>query len=55
MVKQYRQNKTLQSYERKFYQPTGEELATIYKQTDARKAKRFWNKIRDHNKKSRMD
>ena len=52
-AKWYRQNRTFQNNERKFYLKVGGEWAKTYKQLDAREAKRFCSKIwerRDHNK-----
>ena len=44
-IKQYRQNRTFQKYERKFFQHVGGELAKTYQEPDAREANKFWSKI----------
>ena len=44
-VKQYRQNRTFQNNERKFYQQLGGSDTKTYKQTDAKETERFWTKI----------
>ena len=44
-VKQYRQNRTFQSNERKFYLQVGRYGTKIYEQPNAREAKQFWSKI----------
>ena len=44
-VKQYRQNRTFQNNERKFYQHLGGHDTKIYQQLDARETERFWTKI----------
>ena len=54
-TKQYRQNRTFQNSERKFYQPVSGEQAKTYQQLDEKEEKRFWSKIwerKDHNKKA---
>ena len=43
-VKYYRQNRTFQNNERKFYQVGGDETK-IHQHTDARETERFWTKI----------
>ena len=52
-VKQYRQNKTFQNNERKFYQPLGGSDMKIYQQPDIKETERFSTKIwqpKKHNK-----
>ena len=44
-VKQYRQNRTFQNNERKFYQQLGESHTKTYQQPDAKETERFWMKI----------
>ena len=44
-AKQYRQNRTFQNNERKFYQQLGGDDTKIYQQPDGREAERFWTKI----------
>ena len=44
-VKQYRQNRTFQNSERKFYQQLGGHDTKTYQQPDARETERFWTKI----------
>ena len=44
-VKQYRQNRTIQNNERKFYQQFGEHDTKTYQQPDPRETERFWTKI----------
>ena len=44
-VKQYRQNRTFQNNERKFYQQLGESDTKTYQQPDAKETERFWAKI----------
>ena len=44
-VKQYRQNRTFQNIERKFYQQLGESDTKIYQQPDIKETERFWTKI----------
>ena len=54
-VKQYKQNRTFQNNERKFYQQVD---TKTYQQPNARETERFQSKIwqpREHNKKSRID
>ena len=41
MVKQYRQNRTFQNNERKFYQQLREDDAKTYQQPDAKETERF--------------
>ena len=53
-VKQYRQNRTFQNNERKFYQQLGRDDTKTYQQPDAREIERFWTKIwqpKKHNEK----
>ena len=45
MVKQYRQNRTSQNNERKFYQQVGGNGKETNQQPDATKAEKFWSKI----------
>ena len=55
-VKQYRQNRTFQNNERKFYQQLGGHDTKTCQQPDAREPKRFWTKIRQpkkHNEKAK--
>ena len=54
-VKQYKQNRTFQNNERKFYQQLGGHDTKTYQQLDAKETKRFWTKIcqpRKHNEKA---
>ena len=54
-TKQYKQNRTFQNNERKFYQQLGGKWAKTYQQPDAIEARRFWSKIwerKDVNKKA---
>ena len=54
-VKQYRQNRTLQNNERKFYQQLGEDNSKTYQQPDAKEAELFWKEIwqpKEHNRKA---
>ena len=44
-VKQYRQNRTSQNKERKFYQQLGGSDTKTYQQPDAKETERFWTKI----------
>ena len=44
-VKQYRQNRTFQNNERKFYQQLGGSDTKTYQQPDAKETERFWAKI----------
>ena len=44
-VKQYRQNRTFQNNQRKFYQQLGEDDTKTYQQSDAKETERFWIKI----------
>ena len=44
-VKQYRQNRSFQNNERKFYQKLGGDDTKTYQQPDAKETKRFWIKI----------
>ena len=44
-VKQYRQNRTFQNNERKFYQKLGGDDSKTYQQPDAKETERFWAKI----------
>ncbi len=41
-VKQYRQNRTFQNNERKFYQQLGGHDTKTYQQPDARETEQFW-------------
>ena len=54
-VKQYRQNRTFQNNERKFYQQWGGNDNKIYQQPDAKETQRFWTKKwqpKKHNEKA---
>ena len=54
-VKQYRQNRTFQNNETKFYPQLGGHDTKIYQQPDARETERFWTKIwqlKRHNEKA---
>ena len=44
-VKQYRQNRTFQNNERKFYQQLGGDDNKIHQQPNAKETERFWTKI----------
>ena len=44
-VKQYRQNKTFQNNERKFYQQLRGDDNKTYQQPNAKETERFWTKI----------
>ena len=44
-VKQYRQNKTFQNNERKFYRQLGGSDAKAYQQPDIKETERFWTRI----------
>ena len=44
-VKQYRQNRTFQNNERKFYQQLGGSDTKTYQQPDIKETERFWAKI----------
>ena len=44
-VKQYRQNRTFQNNERKFYQQLGGHDTKTYLQSDAKETEQFWTKI----------
>ena len=44
-VKQYRQNRTFQKNERKFYQQLGGWDMKTYQQPDIKETERFWTKI----------
>ena len=44
-VKQYRQNRTFQNNERKFYQQLGGSDKKTYQQPDIKETERFWTKI----------
>ena len=48
--KQYRQNRTFQSNERKFYQQLGGDDTKTYQQLDARETERFWTETRQPKK-----
>ena len=55
MIKQYRQNRTFQNNERKFYQQVGEDDKNIPTTRYKRNQERFWTRIwqpRRHNKKA---
>ena len=55
-VKQYRQNRTFQNNEKKFYQQQGGDDTKTYQQPDARKTERSWTKMwqaKKHNEKSK--
>ena len=54
-VKQYRQNRTFQNNERKFYQQLGGSDTKTYQQPDIKETERFWTKIwqpKKHNENS---
>ena len=54
-IKEYRQNRTFQSNERKFYQQLGGHDTKTYQQPDATETEQFWTKIwqpKKHNKQS---
>ena len=54
-VKQYRQNRTFQNNERKFYQQLGGDDTKTYQQPDAIETEQFWMKIwqpKKHNEKA---
>ena len=54
-VKQYRQNRTFQNNERKFYQQLGGSDTKTYQQPDIKETERFWIKIwepKKHNENS---
>ena len=55
--RKYRQNKTFQNNEKKFYQQVVLDGTKTYQQPDARETKQFWSKIWQprEDKKSRMD
>ena len=44
-IKQYRQNRSFQNNERKFYQQLGGDNIKIYQQPDAKETERFYTKI----------
>ena len=44
-VKQYRQNRTFQNNERKFYKQVGGDDTNTYQQPDARETEQFWSKM----------
>ena len=44
-IKQYRQNRTFQKNERKFYLGVGGECSRTCQQMDEKEAKQFWSKI----------
>ena len=44
-VKQYKQNRTFQNNERKFYQQLGGSDTKTYQQLDIKETERFWTKI----------
>ena len=52
-IKQYRQNRTFQNNERKFYPQVGGKITKINPQLNSSEAKQFWSKIwepRDHSR-----
>ena len=54
-AKQYRQKRTFQNNESKFYQQTGGKDTKTYQQPDARETEQFWTKIwqpREHKEKA---
>ena len=54
-VKQYRQNRTFQNNERKFYQQLGGDDNKTYQQPNAKETEGFWTKIcqpKQHNEKA---
>ena len=54
-VEQYKQNRTIQNNERKFYHLVGGECMRTNRQLDAKEIKQFWSKIweqKEHNKKA---
>ena len=54
-VKQYRQNRTFQNNERKFYQQLGGDDNKTYQQPNGKETERFWTKIwqpKQHNEKA---
>ena len=54
-VKQYRQNRTFQNNERKFYQQLGGDNNKTYQQPNEKETERFWTKIwqpKQHNEKA---
>ena len=54
-VKQYRQNRTFQNNERKFYQQLGGDDNKTHQQPNAKETERFWTKIwqpKQHNEKA---
>ena len=44
-VRQYRQNRTFQNNERKFYQQLGGYYSKTYQEPDAKETQQFWTKI----------
>ena len=52
-VKQYRQNKSFQNNERKFYQQLGGDDTETYQQSDAKETERFWTEIWQPKKKKK--
>ena len=44
-VTQYKQNRTFQNSERKFYQQLGGHDTKTYQQPDAKETERYWTKI----------
>ena len=53
--RQYRQKRTFQNNEKKFYQHIGGNDMKTYQEQDARETEQFWSKIwqpREHNKKA---
>ena len=53
-VKQYRQNKTFENNERKYYQRLGGSYTKTYQQPDAKETGRFWAKIWEPKKHNKM-
>ena len=54
-LKRYRQNRTFQNNERKFYQQLGGDDNKTYQQSNAKETERFWTKIwqrKQHNEKA---
>ena len=54
-VKQYKQNRTFQNNERKFYQQLGGHDTKTYQQPDIKETEQFWTKIvqpKKHNEKA---
>ena len=53
-VKQYRQNRTFQNNERKFYPQLGGSDTKTNQQPDANETERFWTKIWEPKKKKKI-